>query len=69
MFRELGNIGGKNPTDISLANIGNQITFLDTIKYFQQKLGTLVNSLTDSEKSAISRECEKFIKKDKNLAG
>ena len=55
-------IGGKNPTDINLANIGNQIQFLDTIKYFQQSLGALANSLTDQEKSAISRECEKFIK-------
>ena len=31
--RELGtNIGGKNPTDINFANIGNQIPFLNTIK-------------------------------------
>ena len=71
MFGELGpliNIGGKNPTNISFANIGNQITFLDTIKYFQQNLDALANSLTDSVKSAISTEWEKFIKKDENLA-
>ena len=55
-------IGGKNPTDINFTSIGNQIQFLDTIKYFQQSLGALANSLTDQEKSAISRECEKFIK-------
>ena len=61
-------IGGKNPTDINFANIGSQVMFLDTIKYFQQSLAALANSLTDSEKSAISRECEKFIEKDKNLA-
>ena len=70
MFGELGpliNIGGKNPTNISFANIGNQITFLDTIKYFQQNLDALANSLTDSVKSAISTEWEKFIKKDENL--
>ena len=29
-------ISGKNPANISFANIGNQIMFLDTIKYFQQ---------------------------------
>ena len=51
-----------------MTNIGNRVTFLDTITYFQQSLGALANSLTDSEKHAISRECEKFIRKDKNLA-
>lgn len=60
-------IGGKKTTDINFTNIGNQITFLNTIKYFQQSLGALANSLTDSEKSSIKRECEKFIKKDENL--
>ena len=48
------NIGGKNPTD--------------TIKYFQQTLGTLANSLTDQKKSAISGECKKFIKNNSELA-
>ena len=37
-------IGGKNPTNINFANIGNQVMFLDTIKYFQQSLGTLVSN-------------------------
>ena len=27
-------IGGKNSTDINFANLGNQVMFLDTIKYF-----------------------------------
>ena len=62
------NIGGKNPTDISFENIGNQIIFLGKIKYFQQSLNVLANSLTDTEKSAFSRVCETFIKKDENLA-
>ena len=31
-------IGGKNPIDVNFANIGNQVMFLDTIKYFQQSL-------------------------------
>ena len=47
---------------------GDQILFLDTIKYFQQSLGALANSLTDNEKSAISRECKKFIKIDPKLS-
>ena len=44
-------IGGKNPTDITFASIGNQVQFIDTIKYFQQSLGALANSLTRSEYS------------------
>ena len=60
-------IGGKNPTDISFANIGNQILFLDTIKYFQRSFGALANSLIDQEKSAVSIECKKFIKNDQKL--
>ena len=62
------NIGGKNPTDINFANIGNQVLFLDTIKYFQQSLGALANSLTDNGKSAISKECERFVRNGQKLA-
>ena len=62
------NIRRKNPTDINFANIDNQVRFLDTIKYFQQSLRALVNSLTDNEKSAISKEREKFLKNDPKLA-
>ena len=57
-------IGGRNATDINFANTGNQIMFLDTIKYFQQSLGTLANTLTDSEKNAIRSECKEFLQKD-----
>ena len=48
-------IGGKSPTDVNFANISNQVKFLNTMKYFQKSLAALANSLTDSEKSAISR--------------
>ena len=51
----------KHPADINFANTGNQVMFLDTIEYLQQSLGALANSLTDSGRSAISRECGKFI--------
>ena len=60
--------GGKNLTNINFANIGNQVTFIDTIKHFQESLGMLASNLTDSEKFAIWTECEKFIQKDKNLS-
>ena len=57
-------IGEKKPTDINFASIGNQVKFLDTIKYFQQSLGGLASSLTDKEREAIYRECEKFLLSD-----
>ena len=62
------NIGGKNPTDINFANIGNQVLFIDTVKYFQQSLGVLANSLSDHEKPAISKECVRFLRNDEKLA-
>ena len=57
-------IGGKNPTDIKFTSIGNQVQFLDTIKYFQQSLGALANSLTSSEKAAIYEESKRFLMND-----
>ena len=53
-------IGGKNPTAINFARMGNQVQFLDTTKYFQQSLNGLSSSLTDKEREAIYTECEKF---------
>ena len=41
--------------------------FLDTIKYFQQSLASLANSLADEEKKSIQKECIKFITKDESL--
>ena len=60
-------IGGKNPTNINFASIGNQTQFLDTINYFQQSLSGLASSLTDKEREAIYRECEKFLLSDSVL--
>ena len=48
--------------------IGNQVVFIDTIKYFQQSLATLANTLTDKERQAIRKECKKFILSDENLS-
>ena len=62
-------IGGKNLANINFANIGNQVVFIDTIKCFQQSLGTLASNLTDNKKPAVWKECQKFIRKDKNLCG
>ena len=59
-------IGGKNPINISFARIGNQVIFLDTIKYFQQSLASFANSFID-ENNTIRKECRKFISKDESL--
>ena len=61
-------IAGRNPTDINFASIGNQIQFVDTIKYFQQSLAALASSLTDKEKGAIYIECEKYLLSDLSLS-
>ena len=61
-------IRSKNPRNKNFANIGNQIMFPNTLKYFQQILGSLAASMTDNEKLVIRRECDKFIKKDPKFA-
>ena len=41
--------------------------FIDTIKYFQQSLAVLANTVTDKEKQCVKNECKKFIIKDAKL--
>ena len=53
-------MGGKNPTNISFASVGNQVMFYDTIKYFQQSLASLANCLTDEEKKIHSKRVYKI---------
>ena len=60
-------IDAKNQISISFASIGNQVMFLDLIKYFQQGLASLANSLTGEEKKMIQKECTKFITIDESL--
>ena len=62
-------IGCKDPTDTNFANIGNQVAFIDTIKYFLQSLGTLADTMTDEERLAVKKvqnvyfEGRSFVKK------
>ena len=60
-------IGGKNPINISFARIGNQVIFLDTIKYFQQSLARHLQIVLIDENNTIPKECRKFISKDESL--
>ena len=54
-------MGGKNPASINFVSIGDQIQFIDTIKYFQQSLSALASSLTSSKKADISKACKKYL--------
>ena len=54
-------IGGKNPTDVTFAIIRNQVRFIDTVKYFQQSLESLADSMTDVERQKIKNLCRQFL--------
>ena len=52
-----------NLTNVQYANIGNQVKFIDTIKYYQQSLSSLAKSASEIEKKNIRASCLKFTKK------
>ena len=41
------NIGGTNVTNVQYANIGNQVKFIDTMKYHQQSRSSLAKMLVE----------------------
>ena len=53
--------GGKNPTNVNFAVIRNKVKFIDTVKYFQQSLGNLADSMTDEEKQNVTKSSRNFI--------
>ena len=54
-------IGGRNPTDANFAIIKNQVRVIDTVKYFQQSLGSLADSMTDTERENVRKICRKCL--------
>ena len=44
------NIDGTNLTNINFANIGSQVKFIDTMKYFQVSLAKIASTTTEEEK-------------------
>ena len=54
-------LGGSNLTNINYANIGEQIKFIDTIKYYQQSLAVLDAAMTETEQQNTKKQCRKFI--------
>ena len=53
-------IGGKNPTNVNFAIIRNQVKF-DMVKYFQQSLTSLADSMTDNERKNVRISCRNFL--------
>ena len=51
----------KRPTDVNFTIIRNQVLFIDTVKYFQQSLGSLADSMTDNEKQNVRKICTRFL--------
>ena len=45
---------------INYANISEQVKFIDMMKYYQQSLAKLEESMTDEEKEKIKKESKKF---------
>ena len=54
-------IGGKKPTDVNFEIIRNQVRFIDAVKYFQQSLGSLTDSMTDMERKNVRKMCRRFL--------
>lgn len=56
-------IGGLNLTNVSYVNIGDQVKFIDTWKYYQQNLQNLTKKIKDEEKAAVKKSCKKILNK------
>ena len=54
-------IGGNNSTDVNFAIIRNQVRFIDTVKFLQQSLGNLADSMTDTERHNVRKICKRFL--------
>ena len=54
-------IGGKNLANVNFTIIRNQVKFIDTVKYFQQSLASLADSMTDDERKNVRKSCRNFL--------
>ena len=51
----------KNPTDVNFVIIRKQARFIETVKYFQQSLGSLADSMTDVERENVTKVFRRFL--------
>ena len=50
-----------NATSINYAIIRNQLQFISSVKYFQQSLASLADSMTDTERENVRKTCKRFL--------
>ena len=62
------NIGGTNLSNVQYANIGNQLKFIDTMKYYRQSLSSLAKNASEIEEKNIRASCLKFIEKNETYS-
>ena len=62
------NIGRTNLTNVQYTNIGNQVKFINTIKYYQQSLSSLAKNTSEIEKKNIRASCLKSIEKNETYS-
>ena len=55
-------ISGGNLTNVNYAGIGEQVKFIDTMKYYQHSLTALSMTITPKEKSSIKKVSQKYLK-------
>ena len=55
------NISGSELTNIKFADIGSQVKFIDTMKYFLTSLGKLASTLEDVEKAQVQKLTLRFL--------
>ena len=61
-------IGSSNLTNVQYVNIGAQVKFIDTIKYYLQSLASYAANVDDSEKQNIRSSCRKLFLRRPNYA-
>ena len=54
------NIDGTNLTHMNYGNIGGEVKFIDTIKYYQKRLAELTPTLTEDEKNSVKYLAKQF---------
>ena len=54
------NVGGTILTHITHGNIAREIKFIDTLKYYQKRLGELAATLSEDEKNSVKQLTKQY---------
>ena len=52
---------GSNLTKINFTNIGGEVKFIDTLKYYQKSLAESSSALSDEEKNSVKQLTKQFL--------